>query len=100
MAVITRPDWLRKPNGDDFVAFYPSRAMDTGKEGKATIKCSVTAKGTLDNCSIVDEDPKDYGFGTAAMRMSKLFKMKPQTADGQSVDGAEVSIPISFKLGG
>ena len=34
------------------------------------------------------------------MRMAKLFKMKPSTADGQSVDGAEVSIPIAFRLGG
>ena len=74
--------------------------MDTGKEGKATIKCSVTAKGTLENCSIASEDPEGFGFGTAAMRMAKLFKMKPSTADGQSVDGAEVSIPIAFRLGG
>jgi protein TonB len=74
--------------------------MDLGKEGHATIKCTVAANGTVNNCSVVSEDPDGLGFGSAAQRLSKLFKMKPKTADGQSVDGAEVTIPIAFKLAG
>ena len=38
------------------------------------------------------------GFGDAAMKMSKLFKMRPQTKDGQPVDGGTVRIPIRFTL--
>ena len=80
--------------------YYPVRAMDLGKEGRAMIKCAVKANGTVDSCTVLSEDPASLGFGDAALRMSKLFKMKPKTTDGQSVDGAEVSIPIAFKLAG
>ena len=100
MATITNPDWLRKPNGDEMAQYYPPRAMDLGKEGKATLKCTVTAKGTVENCMIVSEEPDNLGFGSAAMKLSRLFKMKPKTSDGQAVEGAEVTIPISFKLAG
>jgi protein TonB len=64
------------------------------------IKCTVNAKGTLDNCSVISETPDSLGFGGASLRMSKLFKMKPKQADGQSVDGGEITIPIVWKLAG
>ena len=98
--MVTNPDWLRKPNGDDLAQYYPPRAMDLGKEGTVTIKCTVNAKGTLENCSVLNETPPDLGFGSASIRMSKLFKMKPQTKDGQAVDGAEITIPIRWNLAG
>ena len=100
MAVISNPQWLKKPNGDDLVSYYPTRAMDLGKSGNATITCKVKANGTLENCAISSEDPSGFGFGDASIRMSKLFKMKPQTTDGQAVDGASVVIPIKWQLAG
>ncbi len=98
--MVTNPDWLRKPTGDEVAQYYPPRAMDLGKEGSATIKCTVTSKGTVENCTVTSETPEGLGFGDAAKRMSRLFKMKPQTKDGQAVEGAEVTIPLAFKLAG
>ena len=67
-------------------------------EGKATLNCTVDAKGQLQSCSVVSEEPADMGFGDAAMKLSKLFKMRPQTKDGQPVDGGTVRIPLRFSL--
>ncbi len=97
-SVISNPDWLRKPSGDDIARYYPERASRMGVEGRAVLSCSVTAKGTLENCSVVSEDPSDQDFGSAAMRMSRLFKMKPKQADGAPVEGGTVRIPLRFVL--
>jgi protein TonB len=67
-------------------------------EGHASISCTVNAHGTLENCSVTNESPSDQGFGDAAMRMSKLFKMRPMTKDGAPVDGGKITIPIAFRL--
>ena len=58
----------------------------------------MTAQGTLTECSISAEDPPDQGFGTAALKMTRLFKMRPMTRDGNPVGGAAINIPLGFQL--
>jgi protein TonB len=97
-SVITSPDWLRKPSGEDIARYYPERAQRMNVGGRATLSCTVNARGTLENCSVISEEPGDQDFGSAAMRMSKLFKMRPMTRDGAPVAGGTVRIPIRFEL--
>ena len=97
-AVIGRPDWLRKPTAAQMINAYPDRALRGNISGSATLSCKVTTVGAVRDCVVVAETPADYGFGTAALKVSKNFKMKPQTVDGQAIDGATVKIPLSFKL--
>jgi len=97
-SVITSPDWLRRPSAEDMERYYPERAQRMNVSGRASISCTVNARGTLEGCSVTSEDPSDAGFGDAALRMSKLFKMRPMTKDGAPVDGGRITIPIKFVL--
>ena len=97
-SVIGKPDWLRKPTPAQMMGAYPDRALRQNISGSAKLSCKVTAVGAVRDCVVLSETPSEYGFGGAALRVSKNFKMKPQTVDGQPVDGATVQVPIGFNL--
>ncbi len=96
--LITNPRWLRQPTADEFADAYPQRPLIAGKSGFVSLACTVTAAGGLTDCSVAEESPTGWGFGAAALGLTKRFRMVPRLEDGRPAGGAMVRIPIRFAL--
>jgi TonB family protein len=95
---ITKPDWVRKPTGEQFAGFYPMTAQLRRINGHAVLNCHVSLTGSLVDCFVVDESPAGFGFGAAAVKMSAFFLMRPMSENGIPVAGAQVNIPINWVM--
>lgn len=98
--VITNPNWLSRPTGDELADAYPQRAILAGKSGLVSLACTVLASGALADCSVAEETPAGWGFGKAALGLTKRFRLSPRLEDGSPVGGAMIRIPIRFTLPG
>ncbi len=96
--IITNPQWIERPSGRDFAREYPSRALERGREGRVVLDCVVRADGRI-NCTVVSEDPSGWGFGEAAVRISRSFKIAPRLENGAPAEGGRLRVPITFRLG-
>jgi periplasmic protein TonB len=92
--IVEHPDWVSIPSAEQLAKFYPS--PKTPVNGRADLACTVTADGRLADCKVTAEDPTDKGFGPAALKLTKFFRMRTTTSDGAPVAGAMVRVPVRF----
>ncbi len=95
--VITNPVWLHRPSNEELQEFYPKLATELRLSGRIKVNCVVTKEGALAGCTVSDEMPVGMGFGDAAVKMTKLMLMKPETLDGEPVGGGRFEVVIQFK---
>jgi protein TonB len=97
--VILKPEWVRKPTLDQVTRAYPDRAVRRGVSGEVMLSCQVTSRGTAQSCTVLTETPEDFGFGEAALKLSRYFLLRPMTRDGRTTENGVVTIPVRFNLG-
>ena len=88
--------WPEAPSYAAVAAAYPAKARATRLGGRATLNCEFARDGRLRNCDTITEEPKGQGFGQAAKALAKQFRAQPTFADGKSVDGAPIQLPVVF----
>ncbi|MBS0386503.1 MAG: energy transducer TonB [Proteobacteria bacterium] len=88
--------WSSRPGRRDVERAYPSRALYENQSGHVTLDCVAAASGALD-CSVGTELPRGYGFGAAALSLSRQFRLEPTTSDGRSVAGGHIQVPVEFR---
>lgn len=93
--IITNPHWRQRPR--DLERYYPRRAMANNVRGEAVLDCLVDPAGAL-GCRVVSETPANWGFGEAALRISRDYAMVPATRDGQTVEGRyRMRVPFDLR---
>lgn len=91
-------EWIRAPSARDFARYYPDRALEEGQSGRVVLDCTAEASGRL-NCSVAEESPRGFRFGQAALAISRQVRIQPTQADGRSVAGGHLTLPLNFRAG-
>jgi protein TonB len=86
--------WAHIPVPRDYAENFPKKAMRRDIEGRAAILCPVLAEDRLGPCRPEMEEPGGEGFGEAAVRIGKIFRLRP----GAAPEGSTVRIKIRFNL--
>lgn len=84
-----------QPTARDFRETYPAAALADGVEGSVLLQCLITEQYKLE-CTVRSEDPPGYGFGAAALQLSRLYVASPE--DPRIVIGRRVAVPIRYAL--
>jgi len=94
--LVTAPNWVRRPSGNDLARLNPSAAKSTGAEGRTITECRVAAGGRLEDCQTLTESPSGLGFGQSSIELMKKFKMDPVDRSGAPVAGRKVKVPVRW----
>lgn len=70
--------------------------MEQNIEGRVTLGCLVKPDGFL-RCTVESEGPAALGFGAAALRVSRKFRVE-QAIDGAPTAGMRIRRAIVFRL--
>lgn len=88
--------WVAIPSAEDFARNYPETASRAEVGGRAVLNCTLNSVGVPTDCAVAQEDPQGFGFGAAALKLSKLFRAS-STYNGKPTAGTTVRIPITFR---
>lgn len=90
-------NWIEKPTGEDIAEFYPETAAEQGVNGGVLLCCQPQIDGRV-KCAPGFETPSSFGFGSAAMKVSRAFKMSDADAALWQQANKLVEIRLQFNI--
>jgi periplasmic protein TonB len=93
-----RPEWIQILSQAQMRPYFPRKAIYDRVDGRAALACQVDRHNRARNCRVLSESPPGFGFGIAALRMSRLFRIRPPRVNGLPERDAWVRIPIDFDV--
>jgi hypothetical protein len=75
--VITKPDWVKHPDGNNVRDVYPPYALKGQKSDETTIDCAVADDGRLQNCRVLSDKKPGLGFERSAVKLAEFYRMAP-----------------------
>lgn len=74
--VIDAPVWISQPSAEAFARYYPAGALAERLSAVVELSCLVGSSG-VPSCTVILENPPQKGFGQAAVRLSRRYRMAP-----------------------
>lgn len=94
VTMMDHPIWVQAASFEDLTRSYPTNAGSV--EGYAVAHCRVTRSGELAECQTIKEVPSKLGFGAAALRLTRKFRVLPELAQTPAPTPLWVDLPIRF----
>ncbi|MBS0334508.1 MAG: energy transducer TonB [Proteobacteria bacterium] len=88
--------WAAIPTQAELLASYPPGAIENHVVGEAVLSCAHDAHGVLEHCKVVWDDPKDAGFGAAALSVVGKFRIDPSS---RAMRLPTMDVPFFFGAG-
>ena len=86
------PHAKHKPTDWAIWAYYPERAYRSGIQGQALISCGVDEQARLKPCGVLDEQPGNQDFGSAALKLASRDMINPPVGTPAQKDGYHVML--------
>jgi hypothetical protein len=78
--------------------YYPKDALDARIEGTAWLSCYVPRFSLVRDCRLLAEIPEGHGFGKAALRSRRSFRIEVRNQAGRRIYNEWVTIRAFFIL--
>lgn len=91
-------NWVRMATWEEVHDFHPTRALSAKQSGRVQLRCQVTLARKLVNCLVAEEAPADWGFGTAALRLSRTLRVFPREVNNVPIDRGWVKFVVKFDV--
>lgn len=89
-----KPVWVDRPPMAVASRLYPVALAEAGGGARTVVSCVVAGDGTLSDCNILEDSRPGLGAGEAMLKLMPRYRMKPVDANGRSVVGERIRMPM------